>query len=122
MAGLEDRESLLTHLRTKRDDRREVFGAPFLSIQQNLEDSEQDNAYWARGAENPTDGMILLRLLQWQVIWRLFFDFWNLATLIEGRCDHCKERTGRKERAVANLGIIFACAQIGLEGWLETRS
>ena len=56
-AGLEDCESLFSHLRTKRMITEKYLVRHFLSIQQSLDNKELDNIYWLPGTENPADGM-----------------------------------------------------------------
>ena len=61
MVGLEDCESLFSHLRTKRMITEKYLVRHFLSIQQSLDDKELDNVYWLPGTENPADGMTKLK-------------------------------------------------------------
>ena len=61
MVGLEDCESLFSHLRTKRMITEKYLVRHFLSIQQSLDNNELDNIYWLPGTENPADGMTKVR-------------------------------------------------------------
>ena len=72
MVGLEDCESLFSHLRTKRMITEKYLVRHFLGIQQSLDHGELDNIFWLPGTENPADGMTkvksdmppMLRLLE----------------------------------------------------------
>ena len=57
MVGMEDRESLFSHLRNKKTITEKYLIRHFLSIQQALEEEDLENAYWLPGTENPADGM-----------------------------------------------------------------
>ena len=61
MVGLEDCESLFSHLRTKRMITEKYLVRHFLSIQQSLDNNELDNIYWLPGTENPADGMTKMK-------------------------------------------------------------
>ena len=61
LAGLEDCESLFTHLKKSKMITEKFLARHFLSIQQALEQKELDNAYWIPGKENPADGLAKLR-------------------------------------------------------------
>ena len=72
LVGLEDCESLFTHLKNSKMITEKFSVRHFLSIQQALEEQELDNVYWIPGRENPADGLTklhseilpLLRLLE----------------------------------------------------------
>ena len=72
MIGLEDCESLFTHLKKSEITTEKFLVRHFLSIQQALEERELDNVFWIPGKENPADGLTkmhseilpLLRLLE----------------------------------------------------------
>ena len=57
MVGMEDCESLFSHLRNKKMVTEKYLIRHFLSIQQALEDGDLENVYWLPGTENPADGM-----------------------------------------------------------------
>ena len=61
MVGLEDCESLFSHLRTKKMITEKYLVRHFLSIQQSRDNNELDNIYWLPGTENPADGMTKVR-------------------------------------------------------------
>ena len=61
MVGLEDCESLFSHLRTKEMITEKYLARHFLSIQQSLDNKELDNIYWLPGTENPADGMTKMK-------------------------------------------------------------
>ena len=61
MVGLEDCESLFSHLRTKKMITEKYLVRHFLSIQQSLDNKELDNIYWLPGTENPADGMTKMK-------------------------------------------------------------
>ena len=72
MVGLEDCESLFTHLKKKKVIAERFMARHFLATQQAIEIQELDNAYWIPGKENPADGLAelhseilpLLRLME----------------------------------------------------------
>ena len=72
MIGLEDCESLFTHLKKSKIITEKFLVRHFLSIQQAIEERELDNVFWIPGKENPADGLTkmhseilpLLRLLE----------------------------------------------------------
>ena len=72
MIGLEDCESLFTHLKKSKSITEKFLVRHFMSIQQALEDHELDNVFRIPGEENPADGLTkmhseilpLLRLLE----------------------------------------------------------
>ena len=61
MVGMEDCESLFTHLKNRKMVTEKYLARHFLSIQQFLEDGELGNVYWLPGTENPADGLTKLR-------------------------------------------------------------
>ena len=61
LVGMEDCESLFTHLGNRKMVTEKYLVRHFLSIQQFLEDGELENVYWIHGAENPADGLTKLR-------------------------------------------------------------
>ena len=61
MVGMEDCESLFTHLKNRKMITEKYLVRHFLSIQQFLEDGELENVYWLPGTENPADGLTKLR-------------------------------------------------------------
>ena len=60
-AGLEDCESLLTHLRTKKTITGKYLVRHLSSIQQSSEECDQENANWLPGAETPAGGLPKVR-------------------------------------------------------------
>ena len=72
MIGLEDCESLFTHLKKSKSITEKFLVRHFMSIQQALEEHELNNVFWIPGKENPADGLTkmhseippLLRLLE----------------------------------------------------------
>ena len=61
LVGMEDCESLLTHLENRKMVTEKYLARHVLSIQQFLEDGELENVYWILGTENPADGQTNLR-------------------------------------------------------------
>ena len=61
LVGMEDFESLFTHLENRKTITEKYLVRHFLSIQQFLEDGELENVYWIPGTENPADGLTKLR-------------------------------------------------------------
>ena len=61
LVGLEDCESLFTHLKKSKMVTEKFLARHFLSIQQALEQKELDNVYWIPGKGNPADGLTKLR-------------------------------------------------------------
>ena len=61
MVGLEDCESLFTHLKKEEMITEKFLARHFLAIQQAIEIQELGNAYWIPGRENPADGSTQLR-------------------------------------------------------------
>ena len=61
MVGMEDCESLFTHLKNRKMVTEKYLIRHFLSIQQFVEDGELDNIYWIPGAENPADGLTKIK-------------------------------------------------------------
>ena len=57
LVGMEDCESLFTHLKNKKMVTEKYLVRHFLSIQQFIEEGDLDNAYWPPGTENPADGL-----------------------------------------------------------------
>ena len=72
MIGLEDCESLFTHLKKSKSITEKFLVRHFASIQQALEEKELNNVFWIPGKENTDDALTklhseispLLRLLQ----------------------------------------------------------
>ena len=70
--GLEDSESLFTHLKTDKTTTEKYLVRHFLGTQQALGQGDFENAYWQPGTEKPGDGLTkvlsdmvpLLRLLE----------------------------------------------------------
>ena len=60
-AGLEDCESLPTHLATKKMVAEKYLARHFPGIQRALEQVRLENAYWPPGTENPADGLNKVR-------------------------------------------------------------
>ena len=60
LVGMEDCESLFTHLKRKKVIAEKFLPRHFLAIQQAIEIRELDNVYWIRGRENPADGLTKL--------------------------------------------------------------
>ena len=61
LVGMEDCESLFTHLKNRKMVTGKYLVRHFLSIQQSLEEGELENVYWIPGTENPADGLAKLR-------------------------------------------------------------
>ena len=61
MAGMEDCESLFTHLKKNKLVAGKFLVRRFLAIQQAIELQESDNVYWIPGKENPAGGLTKLR-------------------------------------------------------------
>ena len=61
MIGLEDCESLFTHLKKSKSITEKFLVRHFLSIQQSLGEKELNNVSWIPGKENPADGLAKLR-------------------------------------------------------------
>ena len=61
LVGMEDCESLFTHLKNREVLIEKYLVRHFLGIQQSLEEGELENAYWIPGTENPADGLTKLR-------------------------------------------------------------
>ena len=59
--GLEDCESLLTHLKTEKMIAEKCLVRRFLSIQQFLGEGDLENANWLPGTENPADSLTKVR-------------------------------------------------------------
>ena len=57
LAGLEDCESLSTHLRNKKAFAGKFLARHFLAIQQAIDLRELGNANWSPGSGNPADGL-----------------------------------------------------------------
>ena len=55
--GMEDCESLFTHLKNRKMATGKYLARRFLPIQQFFGDGELGNAYWLPGAENPADSL-----------------------------------------------------------------
>ena len=60
-AGLGGCESLFPHLETEKMIAEKYLVRRFLNIQQALEEGGLGNAYWLSGAENPADGLTMVR-------------------------------------------------------------
>ena len=61
MFGLEDCESLFTHLKKSKSITGKFLVRHFMSIQQALEEQELNNVFWIPGKENPADGLTKMR-------------------------------------------------------------
>ena len=61
MVGMEDCESLFTHLKNRKMVTEKYLARHLLNIQQCIEDGELENAYWLPGAENPADGLTKIK-------------------------------------------------------------
>ena len=61
VGGLEDSESLLTHLKKKKITTKKYLARHFLSIQQALGEGDLENAHWLPGTENPADSLTKVR-------------------------------------------------------------
>ncbi len=61
MIGLEDCESLFTHLKKSKSITEKFLVRHFLSIQRTLEEKELGNVIWIPGKENPAAGLTKLR-------------------------------------------------------------
>ena len=57
MIGLEDCESLFTHLKKSKSITEKFLVRHFMSIQQALEEKELNTVFWIPGKENPADGL-----------------------------------------------------------------
>ena len=61
MVGMEDCESLFSHLKNRKLITEKYLIRHFLSIQQYVEDGDLDNVYWIPGLENPADGLTKIK-------------------------------------------------------------
>ena len=61
MVGMEDCESLFTHLENREMVTEKYLVRHFLSIQQFIEEGEQENAHRLPGVENPADGLTKIK-------------------------------------------------------------
>ena len=61
MIGLEDCDSLSTHLKTWKPITEKNAGRYFLSIRQPFEQFKLGNMNWSPGMENPADGLARVR-------------------------------------------------------------
>ena len=61
LVGMEDCESLFTHLENREMITGEYLVRHFPSIQQFVEEGELDNMYWLPGTENPVDGLTKIK-------------------------------------------------------------
>ena len=61
MVGMEDCESLFTHLKNWKMLAEKYLVRHFLGIQQFIEEGELGNAYWLPGVENPSDGLTKIK-------------------------------------------------------------
>ena len=61
MVGLEDCESLFTHLRTKKVAAEKFLARHFLAVRQAVALQELGNAYWIPGSGNPADALTKLK-------------------------------------------------------------
>ena len=61
LAGLEDCESLFTHLKTRRMIAEKYLVRHFSSTQQFLGEGDLDDEYWLPATGNPADGLTKVR-------------------------------------------------------------
>ena len=61
VGGLEDSESLLTHLKKKKITTKKYLARHFLNIQQAFGGGDLENAHWLPGTENPADRLTRVR-------------------------------------------------------------
>ena len=109
MAGLEDGESLFTHLKTKTMRAEQYSARHFLSIQQALGEGESDNVYWAPGTENPAGGLTKVRSDMVPLLRLLQSGHFYPASLRPLRGVAWAEEEGRGKYG----NWLFACAQMG---------
>ena len=61
LVGVEDCESLFTHLENRKMVAEKYLVRRFLSTQQFIEGGELNNAYWLPGVGNPADGLTKIK-------------------------------------------------------------
>ena len=61
LIGLEDCESLFTHLKESKSITEKFLVRHLMSIQRALVEKELNNVFWIPGKENPADGLTKLR-------------------------------------------------------------
>ena len=83
LVGMEDCESLFTHLKNRKMVAEKYLVRHFLSAQQFTEEGELDNAYWLPGTENPADGLSEIKS---GAVCSRFCHFWILAVFSQVFC------------------------------------